>query len=191
MWRVLGVLLFLVSCAQNARGGPSEAEDREQDRLHMVSRQIEARDVRDPHVLRAMRKVPRHLFVSEAERPYAYDDRPLPIGYRQTISQPYIVALMTELADVKPGDRVLEVGTGSGYQWEAIYFHGQCNPTFGPPPGGIALELRPVAVRDPAGQGGYTSCYVGRDAGEGEPCLTQFDDASLALAGCIMYADEL
>ena len=115
MWRVLGVLLLLASCAQNARGGPSEA-DREQDRLHMVSRQIEARDVRDPRVLRAMRKVPRHLFVPEGQRPYAYEDRPLPIGHRQTISQPYIVALMTELANVKPGDRVLEVGTGSGYQ---------------------------------------------------------------------------
>ena len=82
----------------------------------MVSRQIEARDVRDPRVLGAMRKVPRHLFVPESGRPNAYDDRPLPIGYRQTISQPYIVALMSELAEVRPGDRVLEVGTGSGYQ---------------------------------------------------------------------------
>jgi protein-L-isoaspartate(D-aspartate) O-methyltransferase len=117
MWRVLGVLLLLFSaCDQSASAGFSEKDGREQERLHMVSRQIEARDVRDPRVLRAMRKVPRHLFVPEAERPHAYDDRPLPIGYRQTISQPYIVALMSELAEVKPGDRVLEVGTGSGYQ---------------------------------------------------------------------------
>jgi len=82
----------------------------------MVSEQIEARDVRDRRVLDAMRKVPRHRFVPESQRPSAYRDRPLPIGHRQTISQPYIVALMTELAQVKPGDRVLEVGTGSGYQ---------------------------------------------------------------------------
>jgi len=82
----------------------------------MVSTQIEARGVRDPRVLDAMRKVPRHRFMPESERARAYDDRPLPIGHRQTISQPYIVALMSELAGVKPGDTVLEVGTGSGYQ---------------------------------------------------------------------------
>jgi protein-L-isoaspartate(D-aspartate) O-methyltransferase len=63
-----------------------------------------------------MRKVPRHLFVSPEERAHAYEDHPLPIGGSQTISQPYIVALMTELAGGKPGDRVLEIGTGSGYQ---------------------------------------------------------------------------
>ncbi|MCZ6806135.1 MAG: protein-L-isoaspartate(D-aspartate) O-methyltransferase [Deltaproteobacteria bacterium] len=117
MWRVLGVLFLLFgACGQNAHARPSDTDDRERERLHMVSRQMEARDIRNPRVLGAMRKVPRHLFVPEAQRPYAYDDRPLPIGHRQTISQPYIVALMTELAEVKPGDRVLEVGTGSGYQ---------------------------------------------------------------------------
>jgi len=78
----------------------------------MVSRQIEARGVRDARVLRAMRKVPRHRFVPESQRAHAYADRPLPIGHQQTISQPYIVALMSELAGVKPGDTVLEVGTG-------------------------------------------------------------------------------
>ena len=82
----------------------------------MVSKQIEARGVRDARVLRAMRAVPRHRFIPESQSAYAYDDRPLPIGHRQTISQPYIVALMSELADLKPGDTVLEVGTGSGYQ---------------------------------------------------------------------------
>ena len=82
----------------------------------MVSTQIESRGVRDPQVLRAMRAVPRHRFVPPSERSSAYDDRPLPIGHQQTISQPYIVALMSELADLKPGDKVLEVGTGSGYQ---------------------------------------------------------------------------
>jgi protein-L-isoaspartate(D-aspartate) O-methyltransferase len=82
----------------------------------MVRTQVESRGVRDPDVLRAMRVVPRHRFVPASQRRAAYDDRPLPIGHNQTISQPYIVALMTELADLKPGDTVLEVGTGSGYQ---------------------------------------------------------------------------
>lgn len=82
----------------------------------MVSQQIEGRGVRDPRVLEAMRAVPRHRFVPQSQLARAYDDRPLPIGLGQTISQPYIVALMTELAEVKPGDQVLEVGTGSAYQ---------------------------------------------------------------------------
>jgi protein-L-isoaspartate(D-aspartate) O-methyltransferase len=82
----------------------------------MVTEQIEGRGVSDPEVLRAMRAVPRHEFVPETERAHAYEDRPLPIGDGQTISQPYIVAFMTEAAGVRPGARVLEVGTGSGYQ---------------------------------------------------------------------------
>jgi protein-L-isoaspartate(D-aspartate) O-methyltransferase len=85
-------------------------------RERMVTAQVAGRGVRDPRVLAAMRDVPRHRFVPESEQPYAYQDRPLPIGHGQTISQPYIVALMSELADVKAGDTVLEVGTGSGYQ---------------------------------------------------------------------------
>jgi protein-L-isoaspartate(D-aspartate) O-methyltransferase len=85
-------------------------------RDQMVARQIEARDVRDPRVLAAMRKVPRHLFVPPSMADEAYDDHPLPIGEGQTISQPYIVALMTEMLGLKGGERVLEVGTGSGYQ---------------------------------------------------------------------------
>lgn len=82
----------------------------------MVQRQIAARGITDRAVLAAMRKVPRHEFVPESLRPRAYDDRPLPIGEGQTISQPYIVALMTEVLRLKPGEKVLEVGTGSGYQ---------------------------------------------------------------------------
>ena len=85
-------------------------------RARMVEEQIAARGVRDPAVLAAMREVPRHLFVRPADIIRAYDDRPLPIGHGQTISQPYIVALMTELARPRPGDVSLEVGTGSGYQ---------------------------------------------------------------------------
>ena len=82
----------------------------------MVREQIESRGVTDEQVLAAMRKVPRHEFVPERWVDSAYDDGPLPIGYDQTISQPYIVALMTELLQLTPQSKVLEVGTGSGYQ---------------------------------------------------------------------------
>ncbi|HUG99922.1 MAG TPA: protein-L-isoaspartate(D-aspartate) O-methyltransferase [Gammaproteobacteria bacterium] len=85
-------------------------------RAEMVVRQLEARGIRDPVTLTAMGRVPRHEFVPEARRRQAYSDRPLPIGYGQTISQPYIVAYMTELLRLEPGMRVLEIGTGSGYQ---------------------------------------------------------------------------
>lgn len=82
----------------------------------MVRTQLEARGVRDPRVLAAMREVPRHLFVLVGNEPYAYEDRPLPIGAGQTISQPFMVAVMTAALKPSPDDRVLEVGTGSGYQ---------------------------------------------------------------------------
>jgi protein-L-isoaspartate(D-aspartate) O-methyltransferase len=82
----------------------------------MVARTIEKRGVQDPDVLRAMRAVRRHLFVPADLEGMAYADRPLPIGYGQTISQPYIVAWMTELLELEPGDKVLEIGTGSAYQ---------------------------------------------------------------------------
>jgi len=85
-------------------------------REEMVRSQIEARGVRDPLVLSAFRAVPRHLFVSEALREQAYGDYPLPIGEQQTISQPYIVAEMTQALELGRDDRVLEIGTGSGYQ---------------------------------------------------------------------------
>ncbi|MCK6461984.1 MAG: protein-L-isoaspartate(D-aspartate) O-methyltransferase [Planctomycetes bacterium] len=90
--------------------------DPRSERLEMVERQIVARGIRDPLVLSAMRTVPRHEFVPEDLRDLAHDDRPLPIGHGQTISQPYIVALMTELAELRGEESVLEVGTGSGYQ---------------------------------------------------------------------------
>jgi protein-L-isoaspartate(D-aspartate) O-methyltransferase len=90
--------------------------DYQKQRLAMVERQIVARGVSDNNVLNAMRDVPRHLFVPEALRSGAYDDCPLPIGSGQTISQPYIVALMTELLSPDSNDVILEVGTGSGYQ---------------------------------------------------------------------------
>jgi protein-L-isoaspartate(D-aspartate) O-methyltransferase len=90
--------------------------ERSRDRERMVRDDIAGRDVRDESVLAAMRKVPRHAFVPEASRDLAYADRPLPIGNAQTISQPYIVAFMTEAAAPRPTDRCLEIGTGSGYQ---------------------------------------------------------------------------
>jgi len=115
-WVVILVVAAFSQSSGHARADQPESEARVRERLEMVSKQIEARGVRDPAVLEAMRKVPRHRFVPQSQRANAYQDRPLPIGSGQTISQPYIVALMTELAGVKPGDKVLEIGTGSGYQ---------------------------------------------------------------------------
>jgi len=92
------------------------AADRADERRRMVERQIEARGITNPLVLAAMRDVPRHLFIPPPYDRNAYDDCPLPIGNGQTISQPYIVALMTDLLDVRPEENVLEIGAGSGYQ---------------------------------------------------------------------------
>jgi protein-L-isoaspartate(D-aspartate) O-methyltransferase len=114
--RATGLLLLgSLSCGAPAGPAASGAEPA-LARGRMVEEQIVARGVTDPAVLRAMRAVPRHEFVPAGARADAYADQPLPIGHGQTISQPYIVALMSELAAVKPGDRVLEIGTGSGYQ---------------------------------------------------------------------------
>ncbi|HEY4484887.1 MAG TPA: protein-L-isoaspartate(D-aspartate) O-methyltransferase [Nitrospiria bacterium] len=88
----------------------------ERARLRMVDEQLVARGIRDPRVLSAMGRVPRHLFVEGALRDRAYGDHALPIGERQTISQPYMVALMTEALELRGGERVLEIGGGSGYQ---------------------------------------------------------------------------
>jgi protein-L-isoaspartate(D-aspartate) O-methyltransferase len=95
--------------------GPALPDPRA-ERLEMAQRQVAARGISAPSVLAAMRTVPRHEFVPPELRANAYDDRPLPIGRGQTISQPYLVALMSELAELRGGESVLEVGTGSGYQ---------------------------------------------------------------------------
>ena len=108
-----GGLLF-AACAEPGRAAAPDRFAALRER--MVAEQIEARGVADPAVLRVLRAVPRHEFVPDGGRARAYADHPLPIGEGQTISQPYIVALMTELAQVRPGHRVLEIGTGSGYQ---------------------------------------------------------------------------
>ncbi len=104
------------SAARAAAVSSVQMTEHRDERLRMVDRQIAARGVRSGKVLDAMRRVPRHLFVPRDQARYAYEDRPLPIGYGQTISQPYIVAFMTEVLDLERGDKVLEIGTGSGYQ---------------------------------------------------------------------------
>ena len=114
MPHVLRLMAFVVL----ACSGPHDGDDvtLARAREEMVASQIAARGVRDPATLAAMRRVPRHLFVPDSARALAYQDHPLPIGHGQTISQPYIVAFMTEAARLHGGETVLEVGTGSGYQ---------------------------------------------------------------------------
>lgn len=115
---LIRIVLASAACAAGGAGGDaaSQADPFEARRARMVEEQIRARGVRDERVLEAMRSVPRHRFVPEEHRDEAYGDFPLPIGFNQTISQPYIVAFMTEALRIGPGARVLEVGTGSGYQ---------------------------------------------------------------------------
>jgi protein-L-isoaspartate(D-aspartate) O-methyltransferase len=119
---LLVILFFPFSCKESKNKETLMTKKEAQEEVYaerrerMVVTQIEVRGVKDKLVLDAMRKVPRHLFVAEGLRDVAYTDGPLPIGEEQTISQPYIVALMTELLSLKGGERVLEIGTGSGYQ---------------------------------------------------------------------------
>jgi len=116
-----GLLLFatlaigLPACSSSG-AEQRRARDWETERTRMVNEQLRARDITDARVLDAMLKVPRHLFVPDLQRSQAYEDHPLPIGHDQTISQPYIVAFMTQGLNIAPDHRVLEIGTGSGYQ---------------------------------------------------------------------------
>ncbi len=115
------ICLFLSFFSLNCQGNNHRQKNQSTDeykhlRLKMVEYQIQSRGVRDERVLEAMRKVPRHMFVPEYLRDQAYNDEPLPIGAGQTISQPYIVAYMTEQIQLQGTERVLEIGTGSGYQ---------------------------------------------------------------------------
>ncbi|MYB54341.1 MAG: protein-L-isoaspartate(D-aspartate) O-methyltransferase [Acidobacteriia bacterium] len=116
--RILLGCAVVVAIALAVLTGPaqSQREGWDSQRVRMVRQQIEARGVRDPRVLEAMRTVRREQFVPESVRTYSTSDTPLPIGFDQTISQPYIVAYMTELLELDPDHRVLEIGTGSGYQ---------------------------------------------------------------------------
>lgn len=118
--RLVFCLLIAIIClflpALNGRADTADEKEYAFQREKMVAEQIEARGIHDPQVLKAMRKVKRHQFVPEGLRAGAYGDHALPIGEGQTISQPYIVALMTAVVKPEPGMKVLEIGTGSGYQ---------------------------------------------------------------------------
>lgn len=114
--RLLGSVLALALSAVNGRLMAADGSDRAAERRRMVEEQIVERGVRDRETLAAMRKVPRHLFIPPNARHEAYDDTPVPIGHGQTISQPFIVAFTTEQARLQPGSKVLDIGTGSGYQ---------------------------------------------------------------------------
>lgn len=147
-------------------------------RHQMVETQIQARGINDERVLAAMRKVPRHEFVPIVEKLLAYSDSPLPIGHQQTISQPYIVALMTELLQLQPNERVFEIGTGSGYQ-AAILAE-------------IAKEVYTVEIVEPLYEEakvrlekmGYSNIHVRRgDGTKGWPEAAPFDKMMVTAAG--------
>jgi protein-L-isoaspartate(D-aspartate) O-methyltransferase len=109
---VLLAMVFTPACSSPAQEeGPLDTE-----KQHMIARDLKGRDITNPAVLQAMLDVPRHRFVGPAQQDIAYADFPLPIGYGQTISQPYVVAFMTQMLELRPEDRVLEIGTGCGYQ---------------------------------------------------------------------------
>ena len=120
---ILPAAAFVVGCRPGERSVPESMDetvarddDRSSERERMVEDQLAARGVGDARVLGAMRRVPRHRFVPESEAALAYADRPLPIGFDQTISQPYVVGFMTDALELDGEERVLEIGTGSGYQ---------------------------------------------------------------------------
>ncbi len=139
---IIGFLCIIAGCLFPARCAFCESPDQyDRARQKMVLNQLKGRDITDPKVLDVMGTVKRHLFVSRWHRSQAYADHPLPIAEGQTISQPYIVALMTQIIDVKPGEKVLEIGTGSGYQAAVLsYFTDQV----------WSIEIRKDLARDAA-----------------------------------------
>jgi protein-L-isoaspartate(D-aspartate) O-methyltransferase len=145
-------------------------------RLDMVTQQLVARDVKDTRVLKAMSTVPRHEFVPSDLQVLAYEDRPLPIGHDVTISQPYIVALMTQLARVEPGERVLDVGTGSGYQAAVL-------AAMGAEVLGIEIiEPLATAAAERLARLGYAATIRAGDGWAGWPQHAPFDAIVLAAA---------
>jgi protein-L-isoaspartate(D-aspartate) O-methyltransferase len=178
MTRLLPVLLLLVTAVLLAAALLSSGQrTADEARMEMIERQIRQRGVTDPRVLEAMRAVPRERFVPPELEPRAYEDNPLPIGEGQTISQPYIVAYMTELLDVEPGHRVLEIGTGSGYQAAVL---GQLARAV------YTIEIVPSLARRAAvvlGELGYTQVHVREGDGyQGWPEEAPFDRIMLTAA---------
>lgn len=114
--KIYFIILFIVIIGALVYAKVFESASQKNRRDEMIKEQLLTRGIKDPLVLKAMKDVPRHLFVSKGFEQYAYDDGPLPIGFGQTISQPYIVALMTEALKLSKKSKVLEIGTGSGYQ---------------------------------------------------------------------------
>jgi len=154
----------------------SPAAARADERERMVRTQLRARDIDDPRVLAAMRSVPRHEFVPPELAFAAYEDGPLPIGHEVTISQPYIVALMTQLAGVGPGERVLDVGTGSGYQAAVL-------AAMGAEVYGIEIiEPLATAAAERLARLGYAATIRAGDGWAGWPEHAPFDAIVLAAA---------
>jgi len=146
--RLLALALALVALLSAGIARPQGPDDAFVAARHRMVERIRSRGVTDAAVLAALEAAPRHLFVPPQERPKAYEDRPLPIGDGQTISQPYMVALMTSLLALRPGERVLEIGTGSGYQ-AAILSH-------------VAAEVYTIEIRKPlAERARRTLCNLG------------------------------
>jgi protein-L-isoaspartate(D-aspartate) O-methyltransferase len=138
-WRFVGALaIALAACHSREPQSMHDAANREDGRARMVREQLRGRDITDPRVLEVMGRLPRHLFVPEAGQASAYDDHPVPIGYGQTISQPYIVAFMTQALKVQPDHKVLEIGTGSGYQAAVL--------------GELARDVYTIEIVEPLGE---------------------------------------
>jgi protein-L-isoaspartate(D-aspartate) O-methyltransferase len=146
--RAFGVVMALMACQRQEPQSIQQVPDYASARARMVSEQLRGRDIRDERVLDVMSRVPRHLFVPGAQRPYAYQDYPLPIGHGQTISQPYIVGFMTQALKVERGHKVLEIGTGSGYQAAVL--------------AELAREVYTIEIVEPLGEGarGYRNVRV-------------------------------
>jgi protein-L-isoaspartate(D-aspartate) O-methyltransferase len=175
--RYLLVVVALVACGKKDEPPPPKQEKTVEkydpyrvDRERMVERTIATRGVTDERVLEAMRRVPRHELVPDDVRANAYEDRPLPIGFTKTISQPYIVAAMTEAVKLRPGDKVLEIGTGSGYQAAVLAEMG--NDVY-------TIEIMPELAdraRDDLKRIGYADVHVrAADGYAGWPDAAPFD----------------
>jgi protein-L-isoaspartate(D-aspartate) O-methyltransferase len=168
-WFALLVPVAL-GCTMNSSTDSTHLDSSAEARVRMVREQIAGRGITDPRVLAAMSRVPRHELVPEGVRAHAYEDRPLPIGHDQTISQPFVVAYMTEQLGLRGGERVLEVGTGSGYQAAVL--------------AEIAGEVYTIEIVEPLGKRaqsdlqrlGYKNVHVRvGDGYRGWPELAPFD----------------